>query len=154
MFSPILLIIAILTTGVVYGTDMFYALIVRKASLLSKESSIADLTGYTHLVADKRMPFFGITSIICTALFTLLNFKQGYLAALSGSVFMLLLVHLLLYIRIAKPVNVVLSAAAVQQQVPENTRTLQNRWDSIIACRAALMGLAMLLLAIALACTK
>ncbi len=145
MLSQILLIIAIMAAGVVYGTDMFYALIVQKAAALSKDSSIVDLTGHTHLIADQRMPVFGISSIVCSLVYTVLNFNGYTLAAL-----VLLLVHLFLYMRIAKPVNTILSAAAKKGLVPENVRALQKRWDSIIGYRAALLTAVILLLLLAL----
>jgi hypothetical protein len=146
MIYQFLIIIAILNVGVVYGTDMFYALIVRKATALSKDSSIADLTGHTHLIADKRMPVFGITAILCSAVSTFINFNHGY----TVGTLLLLLCHLFLYQRIAKPINVILSQAAEQDTIPENVRALQKRWDSIIAYRAALLALAMLLLILAI----
>ena len=57
LISRILLTIAILASGIIYGTDMFYAIVSRKATALSKDSSIADLVGHTHFVADKRHAF-------------------------------------------------------------------------------------------------
>jgi len=54
--KEILLIIAVVSTGIVYGADVFFALIVKKAVRKSDDSSIADLIGWIHLIADKRMP--------------------------------------------------------------------------------------------------
>jgi hypothetical protein len=38
IISQVLLIIAILATGIIYGTDMFHALVVRNATALIKNS--------------------------------------------------------------------------------------------------------------------
>ena len=84
MISLIPLTIAILTTAVIYGTDMFHAVVVRKATALSKDTSIIDLIGHTHLIADQRMPAFGITSIISTVVCAMLNFENVYRMTLLG----------------------------------------------------------------------
>jgi len=149
--SQFLLIIAILTTGVIYGTDMFHALVVRKATPLSKNSSIADLVGHTHLIADKRMPGIGITSLMATATGVILNFENACAAGLLGAALLMLLSHLYLYMNIAKPVNKEMSDAAVKNVVPENIRALQIRWESVIYYRAAFLTAAMLLLTVAAA---
>jgi hypothetical protein len=155
IINEALLIMAILATGIVYGTDMFYAIVIRKASALSKDSSIADLTGNTHLVADKRMPGIGITSVICTATFIILNFKHAYAAYLSGTALLMLLLHLSLYMAVAKPINKKMSAAAADKIIPANIRELQNRWDSVITYRAAFLTAAMFFLIItAINCDK
>jgi hypothetical protein len=150
IISQLLLIVAILTTGVVYGTDVFHAIVVKKASALSKSSSIADFVGHTHLVADKRMPLIGVTSILCTLLFTVINYKDMRLVYLSGAALVMLFIHLTLYLTIAKPINIKMSQAATENLVPEDIHTLQQRWDSIINYRAVFLMLAMIALSLAL----
>jgi hypothetical protein len=154
IISQLLLIIAILSTGVVYGTDMFHALVVRKATALSKNSSIADLIGHTHLIADRRMPVIGITSVLATTLCILLNFKNVYTAGLLSAALLMLLLHLYLYMTIAKPVNNKMTDAAVKNVVPDTIRALQIRWESVINYRAAFLTAAMLLLTLAVMVNK
>jgi hypothetical protein len=155
VISQVLLVIANLAVGVIYGTDMFHAIVVRKATALSKDSSIADLIGHTHLIADKRMPGIGITGVACTALCIILNLKNAYTACLSGAAFLMLLSHLYLYMTIAKPVNKEMSDAAVNNTIPANIRALQSRWESAINYRAAFLMAAMLLLTVAtIVCDK
>ncbi|MEO6685319.1 MAG: hypothetical protein ABIN24_05115 [Dyadobacter sp.] len=149
IISHILLIIAILTTGILYGTDVFHALIVRKATALSKNGSIADLVGHTHLIADKRMPAIGITSILTTVVSLILNSKNVGMVTLLGAALLMLLSHLYLYMTIAKPLNKEMSDAAVKDIVPDQIRALQIEWESVINYRAALLTTAMLLLTIA-----
>ncbi|WP_134088880.1 DUF1772 domain-containing protein [Olivibacter sp. XZL3] len=149
VISQALLVTAVLTAGVIYGTDVFHALIVRKATALSKDGSIADLMGHTHLVADKRMPVIGMASVLATAFCLLLNFRHGYTAYLSGAALLMQLAHLYLYISIAKPINKKMSDAAVGKIVPSDIRALQNRWESVINYRAALLTAAMFLLSVA-----
>ena len=144
LIDQILLGIAVLTTGIVYGTDGFHAIAGKKGLSLSKDSSIADVVGHTHYVADKRMPIIGITSIISTALFILLNLNDATLVVFSGTALAMLLAHLALYLTIAKPVNARMSAAATSGMVPPDIRELQKRWDGVIFYRAAFLALAML----------
>jgi hypothetical protein len=50
---------------------------------------------------------------------------------------------LILYTRIAKPINTALTTAALADRIPDDARALQARWDSIINLRAALQGFAL-----------
>lgn len=52
IYGKILLTITILTTGIIYLTNVFFAVVGKKASRMSRASSIADLLGHIHLVAD------------------------------------------------------------------------------------------------------
>jgi hypothetical protein len=42
------------------------------------------------------------------------------------------------YNRVTKPVNTALTATALADQVPDDARQLQARWDSVINARVAL----------------
>lgn len=142
LINQILLAIAILTTGVVYGTDVFHAIVVKKAVSLSSDSAIADLMGHTHLIADKRMPLIGATSLVSSLSITVLNYNSA-LAIYSGVALIALISHLIIYLRVAKPINVQMSAAAMAQKTPAEIRSLQLRWDSVISYRALLLTIAM-----------
>ena len=146
LFDQLLLTVGVLTAGIIYGTDGFHAIAGKKALSLSKESSIADVVGHTHYVADKRMPVIGITSIVSTALFVFVNRANTTLCCFSGAALTMLLAHLALYLVIAKPVNAQLSAAAVSNTMPPNIRQLQKRWDGAIFYRTTFLTLAMLFL--------
>jgi hypothetical protein len=47
------------------------------------------------------------------------------------------------YTRVSKPVNTALTAAAIADRVPDDTRELQARWDSVIDLRVGLQTLAL-----------
>ena len=47
-----------------------------------------------------------------------------------------------LYLRVAAPINLALTAAAIAHVTPGNARALQSRLDSIITTRALLMAAA------------
>lgn len=121
---------------------MFHAVVVKKAAALSSNAAIADLMGHTHLIADKRMPVFAITGIVATLLLTFLNY-HSIVAVSSATALILLLIHLGIYLKVAKPINTRMSAAAVTQATPEDIRSMQVKWDSAIIYRAILLTLAM-----------
>lgn len=139
MLADALLVLAILSAGVVYGADVFFAVVGRPALAASDEGAIANLMAHLHNVADARMPIFGALGMLTTAAFAVVSgvgTPSSWLAlmALAG-----LLVQLGLYLRVAKPVNQVMKVAVQQGKIPDNVRALQNRWDSVIVGRALAM---------------
>jgi hypothetical protein len=148
--NEILLIIAVLSTGIIYGTDVFFALIVKKAVKESDDSSIADLIGRIHLIADKRMPPIGITSILSSVLFICLNGLTGTPGWLAFTAVVSLLGHLAIYLTISKPINADMFLAARNKIKLHNIRALQQKWDSVISIRAILLTTAMISLLISM----
>jgi hypothetical protein len=71
-------------------------------------------------------------------------------AVMAGAAVALLLVWLVLYVRVSKPINRQLTAAAQAHNVPANARALQANWGRIITERATLQGLAVCALCVAL----
>jgi hypothetical protein len=134
--------VAIVATAVVFGTDVFFALVGKKAAAKSKDASIADLTAHFHEVADARMPFIGITAIVTTLLQVVLNgiqTTQGQLASVSLAA---LLIHLAIYFTISKPVNIVMVEGVKFGRIVSSIRALQRRWDQVIDLRAVLLLIA------------
>jgi hypothetical protein len=142
-----LVALALLSTGVVYGTDVFFALVARTALRRTDEASLTRVLGHLHAVADVRMPIVGATALLSTAGLALLaggwGTRPGGLAllALAG-----LLIQLMAYVRVAQPVNRAQTATAQQDIIPPDARALQTRWDSVIVLRAGALTLAMLAL--------
>ncbi|MBH8556005.1 DUF1772 domain-containing protein [Nostocaceae cyanobacterium CENA357] len=142
MLANVLLIFAILSVGVVYGVDVFFAVVGRPALAASDEDAIANVMGHLHKIADARMPIFGIFGVLTTFTFAIVSqigTISSWLAliALAG-----LLIQLSLYLTVAKPVNQKMTKAVQLGNIPNNTRELQNRWDSVIIVRALAMTLA------------
>ncbi|KAF3888158.1 MULTISPECIES: DUF1772 domain-containing protein [Nostocales] len=142
MLVNALLILSLLSAGVVYGVDVFFAVIGRPALAASHDGAIANVIGNLHKIADTRMPVFGILGMLATLSFAIVT-KIGTspsslaLIALAG-----LLIQLSLYLTVAKPVNQKMKEALELGKVPEDIRALQNRWDSAIVGRALAMTLA------------
>lgn len=136
--------IAIVATAVIFGTDVFFALVGKKAAAQSKESSIADLLGNFHAVADARMPFIGVTAIISTLLQVIITGLHAIASQLAIVSLVALLVHLAIYFSISKPVNNVMVEAVRFGRLVNNVRQLQQRWDKVIGLRAALLFVTLL----------
>ena len=133
---------SIVATAIVFGTDVFFALVGKKAAAKSKESSVADMMGHFHEVADARMPFIGVTAVVTTLLqviFAGVQTISGQLAIISLAA---LLVHLFIYLTIAKPVNNIMVEGVKFGRLVDNVRQLQQRWDKVISLRAALLLIA------------
>jgi Domain of unknown function (DUF1772) len=147
--------LAALAAAVVYGTDMFAAVVLRPALATLDDSTLTQAAGRIHQYADRRMPLPGATSILAAAASALAAGIAGYpvQASLTAAALGALLIWLALYIRIAAPINRELTRAAATHEIPPNARGMQQRWDSIINLRVALQTTALALLVSALAVT-
>lgn len=135
--------VAVLSLGVVYGTDAFFALIGRKALAQSSEASIVDVIGHVHEVADARMPIFGVLGLLASLAFLLVAGLGTVVSALGLVALVAQVLFLVLYNVYSKPINVRLRQAAHSQEVPADTRQMQERWDRVVVIRASLLFIAM-----------
>jgi len=147
--------LAVLAAAVVYGTDMFAAVVLRSALATLDDRTLTQAAGRIHQYADRRMPLPGATSILAAAASALAAGIAGHpvQALLTAAALGALLIWLALYIRIAAPINRELTRAAAIHEIPPNARGMQQRWDSIINLRVALQTTALALLVSALAVT-
>ena len=147
--------LAALAAAVVYGTDMFAAVVLRPALATLDDRTLTQAAGRIHQYADRRMPLPGATSILAAAASALAAGIAGYpvQALLTAAALGALLIWLALYIRIAAPIYLVLTRAAATHEIPPNARAMQQRWDTIINLRVALQTTALALLVSALAVT-
>ena len=147
--------LAALAAAVVYGTDMFAAVVLRPALATLDDRTLTQAAGRIHQYADRRMPLPGATIILAAAASALAAGIAGYpvQALLTAAALGALLIWLALYIRIAAPINRELTRAAATHEIPPNARAMQQRWDTIINLRVALQTTALALLVSALAVT-
>jgi hypothetical protein len=145
-------LIAVLGTAVVYGTDVFCAMVQRPALARVDDAALVAVMGYVHRYGDRRMPLPGVLGMIAAAASAALAAAAGRSTAalLAAAALALLLVWLVLYLRVSTPINRQLTAAAETGDVPANARALQASWDRIINARAVLQGLAVCALCVAL----
>jgi hypothetical protein len=137
-------LIAVLATAVVYGTDVFCAIVLRPALALVDDDALVVVTGRVHQYGDRRMPVPGVLGVVATATSAVLATVAAHRAQAiaAGVALILLLVWLALYVKVSAPINRRLTAAADVSQPLPNGRALQAKWDSIIGARALLQGLA------------
>lgn len=145
-------LIAVLGTAVVYGTDVFCAIVLRPALAAVDDATLVAVTGRVHRYGDRRMPVPGVAGIVGAAATAVLAAVAAHWAqAIAAAVALVLLsVWLVLYLRVSAPINRRLTAAADAGRPLADGRLLQARWDRIIGARAALQGVALAGLCIAL----
>jgi len=146
-------LVGVLGTAVVYGTDVFCAIVLRPALALLDDGVLVAVTGRVHRYGDRRMPVPGVLGIVATAATVVLAGVGGHgaQAVVAGVALIALLVWLGLYTRVSAPVNRQLTAAAEDRLSLPNGRELQAKWDRIIGVRAALQGVAVAALCVVLA---
>ena len=124
-------LVGVLAAGVIYGTDVFCALVQRPALAQLDDVTMTAAMGRVHQYGDRRLPAPGVIGILAAVTAT---------AAAAGIALIAMLTWLGLYLRVAAPINRALTAAARAHVTPSNVRALQSRWDSIITARALLMA--------------
>ena len=149
MLNNVLLAISILSSGVVYGTDVFFAVVGRPAAAASSDAAVANVMANIHKVADARMPIFGGLGILSTLALAVVNPIGTPTSWLALIALVSLLTQLSLYLLVDKPVNQKMKKALQLGEVPSDIRHLQNRWDSVIVGRAVSMALVLLCLTMA-----
>ncbi len=145
-------LIGVLGTAVVFGTDVFCAMVQRPALARVDDRALVAVMGYVHRYGDRRMPIPGVIGLVAAATSAAVAAAAGsWAAAIMATVALaLLLVWLTLYIKVSAPINRQLTAAAQASQIPSNARALQANWDRVINARAALQGVAVCALCVAL----
>jgi Domain of unknown function (DUF1772) len=151
-FAGVAALIAVLGTGVVFGTDVFCAMVQRPALALIDDGALVAVMGNVHRYGDRRMPLPGVVGMIAAAASAALAAAAGrWTAALmAATAVAVLVVWLVIYLRVSAPINRQLTAAAQARDVPANARALQANWDRVINARATLQGLAVCALCVAL----
>lgn len=145
-------IVAILGVAIIFGADVLAAVVLRPVYAGVDDRTLVQAVGRGHHFGDRRLPIAGILGVVFTVITALLALVTGRLVAgfLAAAALLLLVGWLVLFTRIAKPINVRLSAAALADEVPADARALQNRWESIITLRSVIQGTAVLLLCLVL----
>jgi hypothetical protein len=152
MTAKVFALIAVLGTAVVYGTDVFGAIVQRPALARIDDRALLAVMGNIHRYGDRRMPVPGVLGMVAVAISVAFAAAAGrwVQAGAAGVALGLLLIWLVLYLRVAKPINHQLTAAIGQSDPAINARELQHNWDRVITIRAVLQGLAVTALCTAL----
>jgi len=126
LLAQLAALVAIVSTGVVYGTDTFSALVQRPALARVDDATLTAIMGNVHRYGDGRLPAPGILGIIAAAA-SVVAAVAGHPAGsvTAGAAFLLLVGWVVLYLRISAPINRTLTAAADAHETPDNARALQ-----------------------------
>lgn len=154
LFAHLTAVIAVLSAGVIYGTDVFCALVQRPALARVDDATMTAVMGNLHRFGDQRLPGPGILGIVGAAAASVFAALAGLpiASASAGAALVALVVWLLLYLRVSAPINRALIAAADNHDTPANARALQHDWDRVIVPRAILQGVATAALCVSLIC--
>jgi hypothetical protein len=151
--SHILAAVALMAGAVIYGTDVFGAIVQRPALAHVDDRALTSVMGRVHEYGDRRLPLPGALGIIAAALAAITAAIAGRAAAAAAAAAAVTAqaVWLIIYLRISAPINRTLTAAAKTGHVPPGARSLQRTWDGVITARATLQAAAAAALCAALA---
>lgn len=98
LLAELAAILAIVSTGIVYGTDAFCAIVQRSALAHVDDATLTAMMGNLHRVADKRMPTPGILAVVAAAATSVLAAMAGHPAqsATAAAACVLLIVWVVL----------------------------------------------------------
>lgn len=132
---------ALLSTAVIFGTDIFFLTVGRPALRSAGESAATEVMGFIHLFGDKRMPIWGVLAMLSNSLLIVLSGsgRRGfYLLSLS-----VLILFVVIYGRFSKPINRLQTEAAKNGGRLDNARALQASWDRSLLMRVPLLTISM-----------
>lgn len=138
----------LISTAVIFGTDMFFLTVGRSALRLASQSAATEVMGFIHLFGDKRMPIWGILAMLSNLLLILFSgsgHRAFYLLSLS-----MLVLFLVIFDRFSKPINRLQTEAAKTGRRLDNARVLQASWDRSLVMRVPLLAVSMLAQCVAL----
>jgi hypothetical protein len=152
MIAKLFAVIAVLGTAVVYGTDVFCAMVQRPALARVNDRALLAVMGNVHRYGDRRMPVPGVLGMVAATSCTALAAVSGRWAqaGAAGIAVGILVVWLVIYLRVSAPINRQLTAAADQSEPLSGARALQGSWDAVITARAVLQGAAVTALCVTL----
>jgi hypothetical protein len=131
-----------MSTAVIFGTDMFFLTVGRPALRLASQSTTTEVMGFIHLFGDKRMPIWGISAMLSNLLLILFS-GSGHRAFYVLSLSMLIL-FVVMYDRLSKPINRLQTEAAKTGGRLDNARELQASWDRSVMIRVPLLTVSMI----------
>lgn len=98
--------------------------------------------GFMHMIADARMPIWVVAAILCNLLLAVFSRSEQrwlYLASL-----LMLILFVIGYLRLSKPINQIQTEAAKKGESLSNGRELQASWDRSLIIRVPLLVVSLL----------
>jgi hypothetical protein len=117
---------------------MFFLTVGRPALRLASPAAGTEVMGFFHVFGDARMPIWGVLAVLSNLLLGLLT-RGGHrgLYLLSFSVLILFVV---IYNRLSKPINRLQTEAARTGRRLDNARELEASWDRSVMIRTPLLA--------------
>ena len=131
-------LIGILSTAVVCGTDIFFLTVGRPALRLASSSAGTEVMGFLHMYGDARMPIWGVSAILSNVLLAV--FSRNEQRWLSCASLLMLILFVVAYARLSKPINQMQTQAAKGGERLDNGRELQASWDRSLFVRVPLLA--------------
>jgi Domain of unknown function (DUF1772) len=132
----------ILSTAVVCGTDVFFLTIARPALRSASAAAGTEVMGFFHSFGDARMPIWGIAAIVSN--FLLVVFSRSEQRWFYGASLLALVLFVVIYNRLSKPVNRLQTESAKAGRALANGRELQASWDRSVMMRVPLLVVSLL----------
>lgn len=135
-------LVGMLSTAVVLGTDMFFLTCGRPALRLASSPAGTEVMGFFHMIADARMPIWVVLAILCNL--SLAVFTRGEQRWLYFASLLMLILFVIGYLRLSKPINQIQTEAAKTGKSLHNGRELQASWDRSLIIRVPLLVVSLL----------
>ena len=105
--GQVLIATSVLACGIIYGTDVFSAIVLRPALALVDDRTLVSIMGRVHDFGDRRLRAPGVAGLVAAMPGTAVVAWAGHLAAtVAGATAVLALAcWLIIYARISTPIN-------------------------------------------------
>jgi hypothetical protein len=121
---------------------MFFLTVGRPALRWASSAAGTEVMGFFHMFGDTRMPIWGVSAILSNLLLAVFNRNDQrwfYFASL-----LLLILFVVAYSRLSKPINQIQTEAAKNGRNLDNGRELQASWDRSLMIRVPLLVVSLL----------
>jgi hypothetical protein len=145
-------LVGILSTAVVSGTDMFFLTIGRPALRLASASAGTEVMGFFHMFGDARMPVWGVSALLSNLVLAVFSKNEQRWFYVASA--LLLILFVIVYGRLSKPINRLQTEAAKTGKSLDNGRELQASWDRSLWIRVPLLVISLLAQCLALLSTS
>src|SRR5262249_36194319 len=131
--GQVLIATSVLACGIIYGTDVFPAIVPRPALALADDPTLVSIRGRVHDFGDRRLRAPGVAGLAAVTLGTAVVAWAGHLAATVADAIAVaaLACWLIIYARISAPINSRVPARADRRGHPRGPRrrpSLQTHW--------------------------
>jgi hypothetical protein len=131
---------------------MFFLTVGRPALRLASPAAGTEVMGFFHVFGDARMPIWGVLAVLSNLLLGLLT--RGGHRGLYLLSFSMLILFVVIYNRLSKPINRLQTEAAKTGVRLDNARELQASWDRSVMIRSPLLVASLLAQCLALLATS